>query len=63
MKGLSVPVVFNIKRAVAITAGDKIAPLTAVDTRHRSDLTSIQDGCSFRCLVSSFLAILYNERT
>jgi hypothetical protein len=63
MKGLSVPIVFNVERAVAIAVDDKIVPLTAVDSRHRSDLTSIQDGCSFRCPVSSFLAILCSGRT
>jgi hypothetical protein len=63
MKGLSVPIVFNVERAVAITVDDKIAPLKAVDSRHRSDLTSIQDGCSFRRLVSSFLAIHCKGRT
>jgi hypothetical protein len=31
MKGVPVPIVFNVERAVAITVDDKIAPLTAVD--------------------------------
>jgi hypothetical protein len=34
MKGLSVPIVFNVERAVATAVDDKIAPLTGVDSRH-----------------------------
>jgi hypothetical protein len=50
----------SAERAVASTVDHKIAPLTAADSRRRSDLTSIQNSSSFRCHVSSFLAIPYD---